>query len=248
MKKILNVVFVILCILLLLPIIDAYFYNQRELNILEVEYKTIKYRTGDILFFKWQDMNMFNKTPMKMKYNMINYTQTYLNSIPHIILCKMDFAHSGIVIVINNIPYIYELNVTSAYPFKKVFCKYRNKLIPKNNIKPVLHNISDIKCYLGDIYHISYIGPKIKEYIIFNVLEIHKDDILSHVHLIYNRFFEKKHVQDKQTTCIGFIVTILEQFGIETHNLNQHSIPLCLKKFCIKSIHYNNFFSKINKY
>jgi hypothetical protein len=246
MKKILNLVFVILCILLLLPIIDAYFYNQRELNILEVDYKKITYRTGDILFFKWQDMNMFNKTPMKMKYDMINYTQNYLNLIPHIIVCKFDSIHSGVVIVINNIPYIYELNVISAYPFKKLFCKYRNKIINKDNINPILHNISDIKYYLGDVHHISYRGPEIKEDIIFNVLEIHKDDILSHVHLIYNYLTKQK--MTKHITCVGFIVSILEQFGIETHNLNQISIPLCLKNFCIKSAHYNNFFSKINKY
>jgi hypothetical protein len=241
--RIVTIILLIICIIQLIPIINLCIYDIHEKNNSLTDYKKIIYRTGDLLFFKWQDTNIFNRNKMILNYSV-------KDRILEIPLCMTNtyYSHMGIVIVINNIPYIYETIDKSSYPLKNLFCNYQNKLIEKGYFGPVLHNISDIKYYLGDVHHISYRGPEIKKDKIFNTLKLCKDKKLDYKNAYFTNCFLKSKIKEKSLTCVGFITHVLNHFNIYDKLLNECSSSNNIYTFCMKSKLYHNLISKINLY
>ena len=75
----------------------------------------------------------------------------------------MYWSHAAIIIVIDNIPYLYETIDISSYNYKKIKCVYNGKVLDNKYFGSVLHKLSNIPEFLGDISHISYIGPRNKK-------------------------------------------------------------------------------------
>jgi hypothetical protein len=233
----------IICVILLIPILSWGNYDIHEKNNSVTDYKKITYRTGDLLFFKWQDTNIFNRHPMILNYSV----KDYILEIP-LHMTNTYYSHMGIIIVINNMVYIYETIDKSSYPLKNLFCNYQNKLIEKEYFGPVLHNISDINYYLGDVHHISYRGPEIKKDKIFNTLKLCKDKKLNYINAYFTNCFLKSKIKEKSFTCVGFITHVLNHFNIYDELLNECSSSNNIYTFCMKSKLYHNLISKIKLY
>lgn len=243
---------IIIIILLCVPILDSIYYNINEMRIPLYDYRNIKYRTGDILLFKWQDMNPFNKHHTKLEYGILDYLQR----IPHNICCRFYWTHAAIVLVIDNIPYLYECIQIESYNYKKIKCVYSGKIIPKEYYGPILHKLCDISYFLGDVSHVSYIGPDIKKDKVFRMLKTHDRDVIKvrdkYIINYTNAFFKncilKNTNKEKILTCSAFIASVLRYFGMRSNLLSDCSTPISLYNFCMKSPLYENCYSKIYKY
>ena len=239
-----KIIIIIFAIILCVPIIDWLHYDINEMRVPLYDYRKIKYRTGDILLFKWQDMNFFNKHSSKLKYGIVDY----LKRIPHSIYGGMYWSHVAIVIVIDNIPYLYETIDISSYNYKKIKCVYTGRILGKKYFGSVLHKLSDIPEFLGDVSHISYIGPEIKKDKIFYMLKAHHKAQLNYVKAYLKNCILKNKIKEKSLTCSGFVASILKYFGMRSKLLSKCSSPTSLYKFCMNSPLYKNSYSKIYKY
>lgn len=213
------------------------FYKPSKLY----DYKNVKFRTGDVLLFRWQDLNIYRKT--YYKFDIKSFTQYNL----HTLFGRGKFTHAGIVIVIDNIPYLYEYTTKGVYKTKRIKCHYKNKYISKDYLGPYLHPISDITKYFGDVWHLSYIGPTINEDKIFDTLKKSDSSLIYNLSSYpYCVFLNGK--DEKYTHCSGFVSRILNNFGI-TNIQNTNCIsPSTLASICIKSNLYNKKIRLIYKY
>jgi len=239
-KNIAYIIIILILFLLMKPIYDWAYYEYYDASKL-YNYKSIKYRTGDLLVFKWQDSNIFRKT----------YYPFTINAYRSIIVQKLfdngKFSHTAVVIVIDNIPYIYEYSEKGSYKTKKLKCRYKNKYISDKYSGPILHPISNISKYFGDIYYIPYIGTTINNCVIFDTLKKYDSSLRYNIYS-YPKCTILKKKDDKTTHCSGFSARILNNFGItKIQNTNCIS-PTKLIDICVKSNLYKKKLKMIQQY
>lgn len=202
--------------------------------------------------FKWQDINPFNNHPTKLKYGILDY----LLRIPHNICCRFYWTHAAIVLVIDNIPYLYECIQILSYNYKKIKCVYSGKAIPKGYYGPILHRLYDISYFFRRCFPCILYWTRYKKDKVFRMLKTHDRDIIK-VHdeftLKYNTALFKNCIlkstnKEKILTCSAFIASVLIYFGMRSNLLSDCSAPISLYNFCMKSPLYEKYYSKIYKY
>jgi len=232
-------VYVILIILILLPVIYKKLYENKQKHIKVYDYKTIEYNTGDVIFFKWRDVNFFNNS----QYTLQNYGEDIIR----VLYDGNTFSHVGVIIVINDIPYIYELVENFIYK-KELRCYYsKKKLKNKFNVTPhaVLHPLKDIETYNGDVF-IMKCNQEINSKQIFNMLKKFTKAKRFVPMILICRI---KNIRPySKYTCSGFVVDILNFFNIlKIKNPNSLS-PVDMYSLCLKNKCYSNNVIKIKKF
>lgn len=239
-KRLAYIILVLILILIIKHLYDCSYYEFYKPSKL-YDYKNVKFRTGDLLLFRWQDLNIYRKT--YYSFNIKMFYEYNLQTIAD----RGKFTHAGIVIVIDNIPYIYEYTMKHVYKTKSIRCHYKNKYISKDYLGPYLHPISDITKYFGDVWHLSYIGPTIDEDKIFDTLKKFDKGLVyslsSHPYCIFLNGNDENY-----THCSGFISRILNDFGITNIQNTCCIVPSKLADICIKSNLYDKKIRLIHKY
>ena len=240
-KNISYIIIPIILLLLIRPLYNWTYYEYYDASKV-YDYKSIKYRTGDLLLFNWQDLNIYRKSYYSFS------IKEYFKYILHSLFDPGKFSHAGVVIVIDNIPYLYEYTRTSGYTTKKIKCHYKNKYISKTYLGTFLHPISNITKYLGDIWHLSYIGPPINKHKIFDTLKKYDSSLTYNIYSYPKCTIFRSKDGDENTHCSGFISRILNNFGItKIQNTNCIS-PSKLFRICIKSNLYEKKIKMIQQY
>lgn len=140
--------FVLLICILLIP--DIVYELKRKDRQHAIDPKLIKFRTGDIVLFR--DCDNF----IQMRNSGISINPQFLIlSLRHgatFYSCLKQYTHSGIILKINNVVYVYQIHR------KRCFCHYQNKYVVN---KPALHLLDTVlKKYNGLIYHVPYVGQE----------------------------------------------------------------------------------------
>ena len=223
---IIPVILAILILFVLNRIIDK--QNElRDNSLQRFDINDIKYRTGDIIFFRHDcPLYFYGSNGINMDTHIIkNISKTIIG------FSQKYYSHVGIVIVINNIPYVY--HITSNPHVDTVSGK---SLIGV----PVLVSMSEIQQYKGMLYHHQYIGPEIL---------CDMDDI-NHINLqniklcgnffnvISKTYFKIGKYKDNEMTCADFINFAMFYFGINKVGYN-HPVDLeYIRKFVSKDKNY----------
>lgn len=126
-----------------------------------IELNNIPFRTGDMIFFRWNhSIGEFDKNNTFITNKGVDTVDTLVSLIDCYIK-DITFIHPGIIVIYNNIPYILELKVTPVY------CNYSKKMISHN---PSLTCLSSILDYNGVAVHFPYKGDTIPNSTINEIL------------------------------------------------------------------------------
>lgn len=162
-----NFVLIIIIIICLIIIIGPIIINN---NLLAHLVKTIplksisdiEFRTGDILLYRW---NYSVLTIPKERPSYFNdqslYTILVENSLVTYVYGTV-FLHGGIVVIYNGKPYILEISE------EHIYCNFDKKM---SNYSPSLSSLDELTKYTGAICRIPYIGPKIKDNVVLQMLQ-----------------------------------------------------------------------------
>lgn len=232
MKKTLNTL--ALCIVIIIIILPELINLLYVLYDREVE-KNVTYRTGDLLLFKCTNTNIIKKS--KKLFN-IDFSKFFTKDYYENNLLKLytkKYIHIGIVIVINNHPYIYEISDKSYN--KKRYDNYTNKYVYN---KPALIDISYLNHYYGDVYKSSYIGPEIETNYLIPIFKKYQNYIISSNDTVINCIKKKMDVinNNKSTSCTEFTAKIIKTLNIVDIDPHPCITGDIILDICIKSGKY----------
>jgi len=232
-------IIIIICILILLsPLFSDLYYFSCDKS--EEKLNNIKFRTGDLLLCRYNKYNILQQNTydnnLQFFWNNLlipNKTKIFSS------ICGY-YSHISIIIVINDIPYIYDITL-HEYSTKLKYDMWTKKYVIN---KPALLNIDYIKSYPGDIYHVPYIGSDtVPNSVIENILNKYRkyefnifDSILSKISLgLYQCDSNKK------VSCVSFITNVLYDMGIiDIPNKQNPTINYVFNECINSKTHLNN--------
>lgn len=198
----------------------------------------IKWRTGDLICFKW-DYNLMN---IDKKNNIhLNYRYTF-DIMSNIFMCYLfnaRFVHYGVVVIYDDTPYVLEMSLDEKY------CNYVKEKI---HFKPTLSSLDEINIYNGPIVRVPYVGKKVSDKKIEKLLcENHKySHGFKNLNSIIHNF--KSYVKSSKINefnCVQYTCYILNSFG---NNLDINIYPNELFDKIEKSKLYSNPHLIYNEY
>lgn len=207
-----------LCILIIIIILLIYpryiFYNSFHKQYPIINLPDIKFKTGDIIMYKYE-------TPVYYKQHNKIHTSFYLgkeilNSFSYYFQNGTHYSHAGIIIVINDIPYLWHLTDDPYYDI------YTKKVVIG---KPSLCAITDIDVYRGVPYIIPYKGPKIE--VDNRILDdIYKKNIYiqgNFITCILTNGLKLMNNKENEFMCLDFVELVLYYMGILTEQEKRSS-------------------------
>ena len=244
MKKTYLSLIIVVIFLLIIPFITDLQYHTCKKKL--INKNDIYYRTGDLLFFRWVGNNLVIKDNVSdklkiKKANMLSLNRYTLFSS----IISGYYTHIGMIIVINNIPYIYEITQHNSYKNRPKFDQWTRKVVSN---KPTLLNISFMESYGGHVYYIPYIGDTININKIINALNKYANfrlDILNST--IQCLSYDKLSINSNHyLSCTSFISNVLNDLGIVNSKHKNCSTPMSILKDCYKSGKYSDVVKLIN--
>lgn len=191
------------------------------------------YNTGDLILFRTTHGSILKKNS-----NLFNFNYVTIGA--HL-LCGY-YTHVAMIIVYNNIPYLYECNPYNVYSDVN-FDNFTQKLVQLST--PTLLDISYLYKYDGFVFHLPYIGPKISDKLIFQVLNFNKNIKLNPMQNI-NQCFKFNNVKNyKAMGCVSFIIQTLNKLKIISEYRNCIN-PTQLSKLLLNSNKYDNIIYSIS--
>ena len=240
----LGYIIIIFFILLIIPIVNDLFYWSHVRNKISSNYKQWSYNTGDLLLFTWINDSIF-ATKNNNFINLEKFNKSYHhNIVPN--LFNRIYTHIGMVIVVNDIPHIYELTLNDGYIYKKnydhkipKFCIFKNEYFTDNT--PSLININYLEHYGGHVYKLPYIGPTIDPKLISYTLNKNKRiESLTESTVINRCLLNNKNFKPDKMICSTFILHVLEDLNVIKKNINKDCyLPKDVEKLCIESGKYD---------
>ena len=203
-----KLVYVIVIIILLISS-DIRYYFKRKPKIINTN--NVNFRTGDIILFKWNGYNMFTYDSIKKKsttnFHMISHS---ISNTLQSIVKGHEYTHSAVVVVMNDIPYVYDCTNTNSYVREK-YCAYTGNFI---NETPCLLPLKFLNYYDGHCYHFSYVGPKITFSRVVPFIKKYKNIklYLSFIKMFYNCIVNS--TEPDYFTCCSFVSHFLNRHGI----------------------------------
>jgi hypothetical protein len=181
--------------------------------------------TGDLVFYRWDWWG-------NSKYNVLH--TTVHNMLPTALM-NSNFTHVGIVLKLNNIPYVYEL--TSSIHYDNLENMY------KMNIPILTKAVDNIHKYSGTIFVSKYNNSVLlTDNQILQILTKYKDIKLSHsIIKQINAIIGSKHINvfPQKFTCSELICNILSELNIiDSCEFGQSVTPQEIYK---KIQHSNNY-------
>ena len=231
------IIIIIICIMYN----DISYYMTEKKNIFDPN--QIKFRTGDLLFFRWNDDSLISYNNLTKE---TTFDIKYLSNSIHKTLYRIlvgYYTHVGMVVVIRGKPYVYETTHANTYTLPK-FCMYQQKIVLNT---PSLQDISCLQLYRGHVYHYKYLGKpfnmkKLNKYINMNVnnpISINFNSLITNVvpGCIYGT--------PSMTTCSGLISSCLVDQNIFKCDKPLCSTPGDIYKNCKNSKLYDDDYTVI---
>jgi len=242
MKYLLIIIFILTKLIFVIPHMQIKWYEYNQKNTDVINYKNLKYNTGDIILFKHTDISFFRDTTHP--YTIIDH---YTN-IGRFIIDGNEFSHIGIIIIKDGSPFIYDL--ADNYKYKKELkCHYKNKIMKDKFSRvsyPVLHPLKDIKKYSGDVFILPCKVKGITDKTVMSMLS--KFETSHHSVLIYPECVMRNKSNIPRHTSSSFIVAILNHFNFTNAKKYKCALPINIYDFCIKSKLYSDNLIKIQKF
>ena len=174
--------------------------NQTKLHdssLVKKHIDSIQFSTGDIIFYRY------------------GYEGSYFDfNIPYY-YCQGYYTHVGIVVVINQIPYVFNMTDDPTYD------SWNEKHIEGS---PSLNTFDEVKKYKGALYYCKYKGPYIEnpELIIRDIfnetIHIYSNCIMG---IFVNLIGVLKHTKNYMYCC-DLVVYVMHKFGISNLQLPCH--------------------------
>lgn len=197
--------------------------NNAQLDMIAL--KDVKFKTGDLLMFRYDCSNCSNREYI----NMIITTNPW----PSV------YSHVGIVIFIDDVPYIAH----------KTFCEQldvnHNCKVNKSGLYPLYKYIKE---YNGNVYHLDILKScdismvQIDEY---NKRPFVVDSITVFDYLMSTDILNR---QNKTMSCSGYVYNTLSDLGILKTINGNHTTPAGLYNDIVKTKLYSNPKIIINDY
>lgn len=241
-KTTISVIVVLICVLVSPLMADIHYHTCPKIII---NLNDIKFRTGDLILCRWMENNIVNQDHATGE-KTVRYENLIMPELEKLFssLLLSYYTHIGIVMVINDIPYIYELtnNITSTkYP---TYDEWTKRHINKT---PALYNIKYIKKYPGHIYHTSYTGPTIPENRVIKTLNKLANTNFDIYHIIlYNCTSGIFGNDPKRHICTSFVAIVLAELRIVNTTKDRGITPSHILDECVKSGKYTHISKLIN--
>lgn len=195
-------------------------YNFHS-NIKKIDINYENLNTGDIITF-YKDYSLFYKG-----HNNINITPNFFNNIlkTYLYTFQGNFSHFGIILKINEIPYL--LHLTSSPQYDLITHKW---VLGKTS----LVNISEMTHYFGYSYVYKYNGPPLY----FN------NDIFNHTLYLNGNWLDiilMKIYEPNWGVCINQVLYIMKKLNILNNNFDTLQF-VSIKDF-INIIHSHKYYS-----
>jgi hypothetical protein len=204
---------IIICLLLLISEINYFLLDKSKFGIKSVN--DIKFRTGDLIFSKAFNGSVLTYDSINKKNNF--YYKNILSSKYNLMRLLIGFyTHVSVIICINDIPYVYELNVNPEEVDR--YCNYFN--IVRNIEEPVLLNMDYLERYEGHCYHYKYKGDTI--HYPENFIELYKNKKLINRYAYleaYDDYRKNRNISDTTyVTCCAAVADFLKYNNIINNN------------------------------
>ena len=216
---------------------DVSYYMIEKKNLFDPN--QIKFRTGDLLFFRWNDDSLisYNEITKETTFNFKHLS----DSICKTMYCMAAgiYTHVGMIVVIDNVPYIYEITNADTYSMPK-YCHYIGKNVLNT---PSLQKLKCIQHYIGHVYHYSYLGKPFNKKKLFKYIKNQKNQT---IHQSASKFV-KSCIYNKpyMVTCSSLIAGCLNDQNIFNYSNLYCATPGDLYKDCKKSKMYSDTHSLI---
>lgn len=215
--------YIIIAIIILIWIMGRIRINKTKLhdsNLVKKNIDNIQFSTGDIIFYRY------------------NYEDSHFDfNIPYY-YCQGYYTHVGIVVVINQIPYVFQMTDNITYDSWS-----------KKNVErlPSLNTIDEVKKYKGVLYYCKYKGSPIEnqEIIIRDIfnenIHIYSNFIMG---ILVNLLGVLKHTKNHMYCC-DLVLYVMHKFGVSNLQLPCHMKSLYEE--CMNNDNYNNYVVMLEK-
>jgi hypothetical protein len=213
MYKTLSIIILILICIFLSAIYNQFNYYMIDKTSYELtDIKDIKYRTGDIIFHKWNTniltYDNFNKQTNVNLNIFDNFFQSgfLMNFSPK----YYPYIHVAIVVIIDGVPYMYQLSEFTEDEYKYCYNTHDKDTILNF---PVLLDMEYVNYYRGHMHHFSYTGNSISDDVVKKIIRKNKN-VKKSTLAYMNGLIDKKYKNDQKHMCVSFISKVLEEMGI----------------------------------
>lgn len=123
-----------------------------------IKFSNIKFKTGDLIFCKWRgEVLLDNYKNINIYPNHIS--EGFKNTIVGFIK-GFKYTHCGVVIVINNIPFLYEVTNSDSYSYERYDPILKRIILNKPSLYPLE---KCVKHYKGHMWYVPYKGNKLNK-------------------------------------------------------------------------------------
>lgn len=191
-----------------------------------------KFRTGDLIMFRYDHFS-------KQVFDRWDYYEMIISCLP----CKLPFTHVGMIVIINETPYITHIANYTIVDGSGKCTGYKSDLY---DLYDYLDN------YKGNIYHCKYNGSNLDNYYLYKKMEIYENMPfkLDHITLLDSIFSTDLAGRKNNTlTCASYVVSLLSDAGILNNITNaNHFNPNLAVTEAYKTGNYMTPSILINKY
>lgn len=212
-------IIIIIVVIIILIYYDYEYYSINKSKFL-VDIKDVQFRTGDLVFTRYDHSILnFNSQTCTSNINIKNIINS--TKIFSLLFIHNIYTHMGVIIIINNMPHVYEISNISNVK--------RPRLIPIDDY---------VREYTGHVYHMSYIGDSLNTNISYNFINSnnHKHIFSITPTFIYNYLnsFNKNNTINQYywITCCSLVAYFLKAHGIFHKNCFRATPTTFLKYVC----------------
>jgi hypothetical protein len=183
---------------------DIYYYNIKKTP---VDIQNISFKTGDLLFYKWNDYNIISynadQKTRNIQYHMLSHS--IYNTLVGLVK-GYDYTHIGIIIMVDNEPHVYECTEPYTYTINKIE-KHGNIVSDMPSLLPLNY----INLYRGHCYHVPYTGTPINN--VKNFIENYKDTPFKTDHNMFLNMYYNYSIPPT-FNCCTIVSHFLNSFNI----------------------------------
>lgn len=194
-----------LLILILIIIIYEWRVYLFVKNTISYNFHNINFKTGDIIIFRRD--KLYDLRPVY-----------YIMGLVSFIISGSIYSHVGMVVVINNVSYIYHIEFFPEYDHYRK--KFSNSLAVLNNLEETLYT------YHGDVLYYP-IKKEISMDVMGKQMKEHENDKVSlNLFSYFNSLFKIPFNEQYRVICTELISSILQNLGIIAKNLEPYKYNL----------------------
>lgn len=226
MKTIKIIIFIVL-ILYIINVYTRYKLKQYDNSLTKRQLTECNYRTGDIVFFRNAcPLYFFGENGINIDIHIVkNIAKSFYYNY------QKYFSHVGVIVIINNTPYLYHL--TNKHQYDLLSKKY---VIGKS----CLVNIYEIENYDGFAYISHYKGPNIS----IDIKDIQNNTMYLHGNLfdvLKTTIFQISHYKENRGVCTDLVHRFCHKYGIDKNKNKAVDV-----NYLINFVNQHNYYSDIH--